>query len=194
MKLRLMSISQIAATVLFRLLRPVYGNVTLHDQSPRFDPKQRYIFISNHRSKLDGPAIFSVFSLQSLWHIAPMKFMTASSIYHSAFRPLLASFGCYPHKIDGIDIIDYSCNLMDRGCNLMIFPEGKRVTRSQSEPKSGVIRLISQTKQYHPHIILVRIDWQRKGWRRFGVITVTPAPPNLDTSDARHIMDAIYQL
>lgn len=76
----------------------------------------------------------------------------------------------------------------------MIFPEGKRVTRSQSEPKSGVIRLISQTKQYHPHIILVRIDWQRKGWRRFGVITVTPAPPNLDTSDARHIMDAIYQL
>ncbi len=189
-----MVISQIAATRLFRWFRFMYGGARLAGNLPQFNSDKRYIFISNHRSKLDAPVIFSTIPLRTLWQIAPMKFMTAASIYHGPQRPVLASCGCYPHKIPGIDIIDYSTEQMARGCNLMIFPEGKRVTQSQSDPKSGVIRLLSQAKIYHPIIILVRVEWRRERRRRYATVTFAQAPSSLNTQSARAIMDAIYQL
>lgn len=194
MWLHLMIITQIAATRLFRWLKFVYGGVSLSSNLPEFDKNKRYIFISNHRSKLDAPVIFSSIPLCTLRRVAPMKFMTAASIYHSVQRPILASCGCYPHKIPGVDIIDYSAEQMARGCNLMIFPEGMRVTRSQSDPKSGVIRLLSRTKSYHPIIILVRVEWRRQGWRRYATVTFAEVPPSLNTQNAHAIMEAIYRL
>lgn len=186
--------SQIIANRILRFLMLFLGNLTLNGTIPQNDTKRRYLFVSNHQSKIDAFAIFGAMPLSANLMFAPMKFMTAHSIYYSYLRPFLASWGCYPHKIPGIDIIDYSASLMRQGYNLFIFPEGKRVTKDGSQPKSGVTRLIEATREEKPVIMLVHIQWKRHGFRRSASVTIRKAPKNLDVSSPVAIMAAIYEL
>lgn len=194
MQLRLLIISlfQIHATVLMKfVLKIAYHSDVTHP--PFINPRKRYVFIANHQSRLDPPAIFAQFSYTQLWSIAPIRFMTAGAIYYSFIYPIVRAVGCYPtrkRKDYSYKAVDQSLYYLHHGQNIFIFPEGRRTLEVESRPRGGVVRIIEQSP-VPVEIILVHIDWRLSGGKRRLRIRFKAVE---DISSASAAMKQIYKL
>lgn len=151
-----------------------------------------YFFISNHQSRIDPFASFSVLSRKLNLVISPVRFMTASGIYYSAIRPLVKLLGCYPTRRKGVDIIELSKEYMQSGYSVFIFPEGRRVLRKDSDPRSGVERIIAAVPS-NVIPVLIHIEWRKKGWRRHADISFQSCElKDLSSLSAKDIMQKVY--
>lgn len=188
------AICQHIAAKVFWIISQLRGGITVTNNAT-IERSTPYLFISNHQSRIDTFVEFSAMSFIQLSNVVPMKTMTKSAIYYSVFRPFLASWGCYPTRVPGKDIIEYSAALMGKGYNLFIFPEGRRTFQKDSDPRDGVCRLIKQTAQYSPELVLIHIEWKHLGrFRRHATVTLANAPKDLDLNNPRAIMNAIYSI
>lgn len=121
--------------------------------------------------------------------------MTAKGIYYSPLLPLLKAFGCYPTKNYEVTVRE-SVDLLKRGYNLFIFPEGRRTLRVDSKPRQGVSTIIQAAgSDLKLQLILVHIEWRIKRFgRRHATISITQAPEELLEKDADAIMAAVYDV
>ena len=184
------------ACKLFLKMRGGY-TVKIH-HLPKFRHTTRYVIAGNHQSMLDPFAIFALLPFRQRMRILPLKFMTVPKIYHKWFlKPFCYLLGCYPAHVRDRNHHTYgvegTIKLLNYGYNICIFPEGTRTLQKDSDPKFGVVRIL----EAHPEatLILAHLDWTftKKGKKHL-TMTVAPAPVNLDKTDPKAIMDAIYEL
>lgn len=158
----------------------------------------RYIIAGNHQTLVDPFAIFAFLPVRARMRLLPLKFMTIPKVYHRWYvKPLAFMLGCFPahirerhHHTYGIE---GSIKLINRGYNLCIFPEGRRVLRSESDPKHGVVKIMQACPD--AQLLLAHLEWRvLSKHRRHLTLVIAPAPKNLDTSSPKAIMDAIYAL
>lgn len=171
------------------------GGRTVMGDVPKFDRKQAYFFVSNHQSKYDGFMIFGSMSLVDCLRIAPLKSMTAASIYYTWQRPILYLIGCYPTRIQGKDIVEHTASMLSSGLSVLIFPEGRR-TRERLRARSGVSRIVHASPE-PLNIILVRLEWT--GTHKFNLfnhlsISYAEPPANLNITDPESFMSEVYAL
>lgn len=171
------------------------ANIRLDDQAVY---KQRYVVAANHQSMLDPFAIFALLSTNHRFRLLPIKFMTLPKIYHKPWiKPFAYLLGCYPAHIKERHHHTYgiqgTLKLLSRGYNVFIFPEGTRTTKANSQPKNGVCRILSDYP--NAKLLLAHLEWSPGPlWRRHLTITIALAPDNLDKTDPKSIMQAIYKL
>lgn len=189
------SSSPIIAARICRAYMYLSGGVDLKS-SITIDPNASYLFVSNHQSQLDPFAVFGSLPLRENIKVAPVKFMTAKTVYYSSIRPLLKSMGCYPTRGSREQIIAESVEYLCDGYNVFMFPEGKRTLQSTSQPRPGVSDLIKQaSSKLDIKMILVHIDWERKRFgRRHVTISMAYAEAELYQKEATEIMTALYKV
>ncbi len=160
--------------------------------------KTRYIIIGNHQSLLDPFAIFTTLSFNRRAKLLPLKFMTNPKIYHRWFlKPFMFALGCYPahikyhkHHTYGVD---GTIKLLNYGYNICMFPEGTRTTRANSNPKSGIVRILREFPD--AKLVLAHLEWLALGrGKKHLKINFGLASDDLQTDDAKAIMEAIYAL
>lgn len=157
---KLIYYSQRVGLALFRILFKAIGKQTL-GSLPEFSQDKTYFFIANHQSRMDPFASFSVLPQAVVKRIIPIRFMTASSLFYSFLYPVLKLLGCYPTRKKNVDVIERTATYLNTGYCVYMFPEGKRVLRTESGPRSGVERILAQLD---PNVrpVLVHIEWTRK--------------------------------
>lgn len=185
--------------ILYWLFLQLSGGFTVSMQlDERLRHTKRYVIAANHQSMLDPFAIFAAIGLQHRFYLLPLKFMTIPKVYHRWWvKPFAYLAGCFPahnkdraHHTHGVE---GTIKLLDYGYNICIFPEGTRTLRQDSNPKSGVCRILAASPQ--TELLLAHIEWRHLGnGRRHVTLTIAPAPKNLDQNDPTAIMDAIYAL
>lgn len=187
------SFCQIAAARSCRAYLRLFGELHV-ENSVNFNNKDLYLFVANHQSQADPFTIFASLKLEDNLRIAPVRFLTAKTVYFTPLLPLLKSMGCYPTRGSREKIIDASIGYLKRGYNLCIFPEGKRTLEIDSDPRPGVSDLVRKTSsEVKIKMILVHIEWK---WlpraRRCATVKLAEAPLELYTKDAESIMKAVY--
>jgi len=182
-----------------RVLLWAWGGYTLTAHLPKtLDRNQRYIIASNHQSRLDPFAVFALLDTRRRRRLLPVKSMTWVNIYYSPLvRPFAYVLGCFPsHHKEHSRVpfgLDASVHFLREGYNIYIAPEGSRTLRKDSDPKSGVSKMLAAFPE--ANLVLVHLEWRvHSKWRRHLTITVAEAPANLDKSNPKAIMDAIYAL
>jgi len=180
----------------FQKLRGGYSvSVSLPHQLSR---ATRYVVAANHQTLLDPFVIFALLPPQRRWQLLPLKFMTIPKVYHRWYaKPFAYLLGCFPAHIKERHHHTYgvegAIKLIGYGYNLCIFPEGRRVLRSESDPKPGVVKIIDACPD--AQLLLAHLEWKRLGkYRRHVTLVVAPAAQNLDKTNPKAIMDAIYAL
>jgi 1-acyl-sn-glycerol-3-phosphate acyltransferase len=159
---------------------------------------KRYIVASNHQSLIDPFVIFALLPLRTRLRLLPLKFMTIPKVYHRWYvKPFAYVLGCFPahikermHHTYGVD---GTIKLLGYGYNICIFPEGRRTIRAESDPKPGVVKIMAACPE--AILLLAHLEWQQiSKHRRHLTMVIAPAPPNLDKTSPKAIMDAIYAL
>lgn len=163
----------------------------------RLGHNERYVLAANHQSLVDPFAIFSLFSMQHRFQFLPIKFMTIPKVYHRWYiKPFAYILGCFPAHIKERNHhtygIDGAIKLLRYGYNICIFPEGTRSLRSESHPKHGIVKILQEYPE--AKLLLAHIEWKYTGWRRSVTVTIAAAPEQLDKTDPKAIMNAIYAL
>ncbi len=194
----IISISQEIAAIVCRIWLTLWGGYKVQLRLPRqLGHNQRYVIAANHQSMMDPFAIFALMKFNHRLHLLPLKFMTIPKIYHRPWvKPFAYLLGCFPAHIRDRNHHTYgiegSIKLLHCGYNICMFPEGTRTLRADSNPKPGIARILSSYPD--SQLILAHIEWRKTGWRRHLTLTVAMAPQNLDKSNPKAIMDAIYAL
>lgn len=159
---------------------------------------QRYIIAGNHQSLLDPFAIFAFLPFKQRAKLLPLKFMTIPKVYHRWYvKPFAYLLGCFPAHIKERNHHTYgvegSIKLVKYGYNICIFPEGHRVLQSESEPRPGIVRILEACPE--ATLLLAHLEWYytKRGGKHVKLV-VAPAPADLDKSDPKAIMNAIYAL
>ena len=183
--------TQLLAIRLFRLSHSYTWSVK--QDIYNLDPHKKYIYITNHQSRIDPFVIFNSMNYRSVVSTLPIKFMTARSIYYGLLRPLLFCLGCFPTYVKDQNIIDYSAQLVKNGYSLFIFPEGRRTTQSESSPKDGIMRINDQLSSEDVSYILVHIEWTKPGWRRHATLSFREIY-SIKHYTPTTLMDEIYSL
>lgn len=189
---------EIIASVYCAYLKLAGGFTVTIQLDTRLRHTKRYIIAANHQSMLDP---FAIFAAVGAWHrfaLLPLKFMTIPRVYHRPWvKPFAYLAGCFPahnkdrsHHTYGVE---GSMKLLDYGYNICLFPEGTRTLREDSDPKTGICRILAARP--NSELLLAHIEWRhiRRG-RRHVTIILAPAPKNLDQNDPIAIMNAIYAL
>lgn len=194
MRKLLISLSQIVLTRLIRLSHLYTWEVSAN--SIKLSSKKQYIFISNHQSRIDPFVIFGSLPLRDNIKIAPIKFMTAHTIYNSLARPILSALGCYPTYKPGRDVIDYSSQLVKEGFSLFIFPEGRRTLKEESKPRPGIRKLFKSLEEYPVETVLIYIQWNKKSnsFRRHASIKIAHTDQSIRSKSEDEIMASVYLL
>ncbi len=116
-----------------RLFRFIMGiEVEGVENIPKKGP---YIIAANHRSYLDPPVIASVFP-------EPVFFVAKEELFKNKIASFfLRHLAAIPIKRGGMDkeALKKSMNILNAGCTLCIFPEGRRADKGKFErPKAGI--------------------------------------------------------
>lgn len=159
---------------------------------------KRYVIAGNHQSLLDPFAIFALMPFRQRMRLLPLKFMTIPKVYHRWYiKPFAYVFGCFPAHIKEYNHHTYgvegAIKLISYGYNICIFPEGRRTLQAESEPRPGIVRILQACPD--AELILAHLEWYypKRGGKYLKLI-IAPAPENLDKTDPKAIMDAIYRL
>jgi 1-acyl-sn-glycerol-3-phosphate acyltransferase len=183
--------------IVCKLILRGWGGFTVrtHDL-PKLAPNKRYIIAGNHQSMLDPFAIFALLPFRQRLRLLPLKFMTIPKVYHRWFlKPFCYILGCYPAHIRDRNHHTYgvggTIKLIGYGYNICIFPEGTRTLRQDSNPKHGIVKILEECPD--ATLLLAHLEWTfpKKGKRHLA-LTVAPAPANLNKTNPKAIMDAIY--
>lgn len=152
-----------------------------------------YLFIANHQSRIDPFVTFALLSLRENFQIKPVRFMTARGIYFSPLRPMLKLLGCYPTRRQGVDSIDLSAQYLAQGYGVMIFPEGRRTLRSESDPRPGIERLVAASPAIAAPV-LVHIEWEVKNrFQKKPTVHLTEVSlDSLRNQTAKEIVEQVY--
>jgi len=186
------------AALLTRSYLSLAGGYVVKSHISRLSHRQRYVIASNHQSLFDPFAIFTLFKWSHRNQLLPIKFMTIPKVYHRWYaKPVLYLLGCFPAHIREHNYHTYgvegAVKLLNYGYNICIFPEGTRTLRADSNPKPGIVQILQE--QPYAKLILVHIEWTYKNfWQRHVKVTISLPPDNLDKTDPKAIMDAVYAL
>lgn len=186
--------SQRRAAVFFRWYLRMTGGYNLR-VSTDLRAGVPYVFIANHQSRIDPFIVFSALPQYDVKQSTPLRFMTARSIYYSPLLPILKVLGCYPTRQAGVDVIKRSVSYLESGYNVFIFPEGRRVLRTESDPRSGVERILA-TSPADVRPVLVHIEWSLLKWgrRHVEVGFREVDPQELHGLTAKDIMLKVYEV
>jgi 1-acyl-sn-glycerol-3-phosphate acyltransferase len=145
---RVLSLRVLIHLLLLRpLLRLIFGiNVTGRENLKGLD---RFILVANHNSHLDTLLLYSVLPVGQI----PTTHPLAARDYFARHRWLFAvvNYLFRPIWIDRIqkegDPIAETLRVIDRGCSVIVFPEGTRGEPGQiQEFKTGVGRLVERRR------------------------------------------------
>ncbi|MHC4233720.1 MAG: 1-acyl-sn-glycerol-3-phosphate acyltransferase [Planctomycetota bacterium] len=145
---RVLSLRLLIHLLLLRpLLRLVFGiNVAGRENLRGLD---RFILVANHNSHLDTLLLYSVLPVRQILMTHPL----AARDYFSRHRWLFAAVNYLfrPIWIDRLqkegDPIAETLEIIDRGCSVIVFPEGTRGKPGQiQEFKTGVGRLVERRR------------------------------------------------
>jgi 1-acyl-sn-glycerol-3-phosphate acyltransferase len=180
-----------------KLLLKSWGGYTVHaTRLPTLRHTTRYVIAGNHQSMLDPFAIFALLPFRQRMRLLPLKFMTVPKIYHRWFlKPFCYLLGCYPAHVRDRNHHTYgvggTIKLLGYGYNICLFPEGTRTLQKDSNPKYGIVKIL----QEHPEatLLLAHLEWTltKKGKKHL-TLSLVAAPDNLDKTDPKAIMEAIY--
>lgn len=195
----LITASQELSAFACKMLLKTWGDGwTAKIELPKLYRSQRYVIVGNHQSQLDPFVIFALMPFSVRRRLLPLKFMTIPKVYHKWFiKPFAYALGCFPAHIREYHHHTYgvsgSVKLLNRGYNICMFPEGRRVLRSESGPKPGISQILADYPD--AKLILAHLEWyvNANGKRRVA-LTVAPAPDNLNKNSPTDIMNAIYAL
>ena len=148
-------------------------------------PGATYVFLANHQSHLDIPALFSVLSGYNF------RFLAKDSLFRiPVFGPAMARVGHVAiereNRRKAMQSIERAASLVAGGVGLLIFPEGTRSTDHSTLGDFKTGGMIVALKSRCPVVPIIVTGSGRvlpKGARRItpGVIRVTALPP-VDTS------------
>lgn len=150
-----------------------------------------YVLVANHRGMMDPFVIGYSLPLK----FRPWRFFVQNRFFKNwLLLPFLYVFGCFPaRKEPGKKSgLEYGIELINRGQNLVIFPEGK-ISRFGEKilPKTGVEIL---AKIPNVAIIPARVNWNRKRLI-FKSYSLSIGQPFIGKNmTAEQIMDVVYSL
>ena len=131
----------------YSLLRPIIYGIFHVYYNLKVEGKENiphdggYIFASNHRSYAD-PVLISIFAR------VPFKYMAKEELFKNPlFRILIKTFGAFPvvRGSGDMKVIDDSIGYLNKGFNLVIFPEGTRSKDGKvGKGKTGVALIASK--------------------------------------------------
>lgn len=159
---------------------------------------KRYVIAGNHQSLIDPFVIFALMPFRQRMRLLPLKFMTIPKVYHRWYvKPFAYLLGCFPAHIKERNHHTYgvegAIKLIKYGYNICIFPEGHRVLQSESQPRPGIVRILEACPE--AELLLAHLEWYytKRGGKHVKLV-LAPAPTDLDKTDPKAIMDAIYRL
>ncbi len=194
----IVTVAQEIVGFICRVLLRIWGGYSLTNRLSKLGHAQRYIIASNHQSRLDPFVVFSLLPTKYRRVLLPVKSMTWAIIYYAPFvRPFAWLLGCFPSHSHGhpnkLFGLEASLTLLNQGFNIYIAPEGSRTLRKDSDPKQGISRMLAASPD--TKLLLVHLEWRvYSKWRRHLTMTIAEAPKDLDVSNPKTIMDAIYAL
>lgn len=119
------------------------ATVKLHNRENLPGMEEPILFVCNHLSNIDGPAIQSVLSEYDLTFVAGQKL--SSDLFTGLFKKVFKSINIKPNSPDKAALKEI-INLLRGGQNVMIFPEGTRSrVGSMIEGKKGVLLIARMT-------------------------------------------------
>ncbi len=173
------------------------GGYTAHtSQLPTLSHQKRYVIAGNHQSMLDPFAIFALLPFRQRLRFLPLKFMTVPSMYHRWYlKPFMYLLGCYPAHIRDRNHHTYgvegTIKLLRYGYNICIFPEGTRTLQKDSDPKYGIVKILQESPDVT--LLLAHLEWAfTPRGKKYLTLKIAPAPKNLDKTNPKVIMNAIY--
>lgn len=164
-------------------------NVTTFEYTQHEGP---IIVVSNHSSSLDPFVIISYLPKDARRKMLPMKFMTANEFYFTKLRPIMFAMGCFPARARGSYAhygIKESVRTLKNRYSLLIFPEGKRV--SKREPAKNGIIAIKQDMPDTP-MLFCQILWDK--YPKTITLKFEYKDKKQSFANPDSLMDAIYAL
>ena len=119
------------------------ATVKLHNRENLPGKEEPILFVCNHLSNIDGPAIQSVLPEYDLTFVAGQKL--SSDLFTGLFKKVFKCINIKPDSPDKAAMKEI-INLLRGGQNVMIFPEGTRSRAgSMIEGKKGVLLIARMT-------------------------------------------------
>lgn len=195
----IITICQEIAAIGCKLFQKMRGGYQVRVHLPgKLSHTKRYLIAGNHQSLIDPFVIFALMPRRQRLRLLPLKFMTIPKVYHRWYvKPFAYLLGCFPahirerkHHTYGVE---GTIKLLGYGYNICMFPEGHRVLQSESQPRDGIVQILNVVPDVT--LLLAHLEWYytARGGRHVKLV-LAPAPDDLDKTDPKAIMDAIYRL
>lgn len=137
------SVQRFVAKIGLKYIFTKIATVKLHNRENLPGKEEPILFVCNHLSNIDGPAIQSVLSEYDLTFVAGQKL--SSDLFTGLFKKVFKSINIKPNSPDKAAMKEI-INLLRSGHNVMIFPEGTRSrVGSMIEGKKGVLLIARMT-------------------------------------------------
>jgi 1-acyl-sn-glycerol-3-phosphate acyltransferase len=101
------------------------GGIRVEADLSELDPGKNYIFMANHQSNLDIPALFSVLSAYNFRFLAKKELFRIPLFGHSMARTGHINID-RQNRRKAMESIQTAVDFVARGMSLLIFPEGTR--------------------------------------------------------------------
>lgn len=157
------------------------GGVKVEADLSALTPGQNYVFMANHQSNLDIPALFSVLSAFNFRFLAKKELFSIP-----LFGPAMARIGHInidrQNRRKAMQAIQSAVDAVDKGVSLLIFPEGTRSPNPSTlgEFKTGGMIVALKCKAMVAPLIVTggaSVLPKKSILLRRGTIRITALPP-----------------
>lgn len=151
-------------------VRHLFDTDVLHKKIHEEKLDRPLVIISNHMSAWDPFLIFSILNKQFVLNHITWKLPSSASQFKFWHQKKFFRFiGVYPieSKGDFSKSLKTTFDILDRGQNLIFFPEAKKaILNEKLEPKKGISHLIQNRKVY---ILPIFLEYKRRYKNKKGV-------------------------